>query len=114
VSEGMWYELSTIQRYLSISLKLLEREGREFSIGENSRIEDGADVKEAVLWENVRIEAKARVRRAVIGAGVRVLAGESIENAAVVRAELVRNSVRPPKALEGEVRGENFVVPLSQ
>jgi NDP-sugar pyrophosphorylase family protein len=114
VSEGMWYELSTLQRYLSISLTLLEREGRDLSIGENSCIEDGADVKEAVLWENVRIEAGARVHRAVIGAGVRVIAGESIENAAVVRAELVQNSERPPKALEGEFRGANFVVPLSQ
>ncbi|MDQ3688134.1 MAG: NDP-sugar synthase [Acidobacteriota bacterium] len=114
VSKDMWYELSTLERYLSISLTLRAREGRDLSIGENSYIEDGADVSEAVLWENVRIEAGARVRRAVIGAGVRVLAGESIDNAAVVRAELVQNSARPPKALEGEFRGENFVVPLSQ
>ncbi|MGI8566704.1 MAG: sugar phosphate nucleotidyltransferase [Pyrinomonadaceae bacterium] len=114
ISEGMWYELSTLERYLSTSLTLLARAGRELSIGENSRIEDGADVREAVLWENIRIEAGARVRRAVIGAGVRVMAGESIENAAVVRAELVQNSARPPKSLEGKFRGANFVVPLAQ
>ncbi len=114
VSEGMWYELSTIRRYLDISLALLEREGSDLSIGEHSRVESGADVREAVLWENVSIEWGTHVRRAVIGAGVRLRTGESIENAAVVRAELVRNSERPPKAPEGEFRGENFVVPLPQ
>jgi hypothetical protein len=37
-----------------------------------------------------------------------------VENAAVVRAELVRGIERPEKALPGEVRGANFVVPLPQ
>jgi NDP-sugar pyrophosphorylase family protein len=113
VAEGSyWYELSTIPRYLDTSLALLGREGRTLDLGEGSEIEAGADVSGAVLWEDVRVEAGALVRRAVLGAGVRVRAGERIEGAAVVRAELVRGEERPAKALEGEFRGENFVVPL--
>jgi hypothetical protein len=45
---------------------------------------------------------------------VRIARGEVIEDAAVVRAALVANEERPAKALAGEVRGDNFVVPLTQ
>lgn len=112
VAEGMWYELSTIRRYLDISLELMRGEGRDVERGEGSVVEEGADVKDAVLWENVRVEAGARVARAVLGAGVRVTRGEVFEDAAVVRAELLAGQERPEKALAGEVRGANFVVPL--
>jgi NDP-sugar pyrophosphorylase family protein len=114
VSEGMWHELSTIPRYLEISLELMQRKGRMVEVGEGATIEAGADVSEALLWENVRIESGARVRRAVLGAGVEIKSGEVIEGAAVVRAELLEGSERPPKALPGEVRGANFVVPLAR
>ncbi|HEX5708304.1 MAG TPA: NDP-sugar synthase, partial [Pyrinomonadaceae bacterium] len=89
VAEGYWYELSTIPRYLDISLALMKREGVETIVGEGAQIEPGADVSEAVLWEGALVESGARVRRAVLGAGVRVAAGEVVEDAAVVRAELV-------------------------
>jgi NDP-sugar pyrophosphorylase family protein len=113
VAEGnYWYELSTIPRYLDTSLALLRNEGGTLDLGPGSKIETGSDVSDAVLWENVRVEAGARVRRAVLGAGVRVGAGETIEDAAVVRAALVRAEERPAKALAGEFRGDNFVVPL--
>ncbi|MDQ1590147.1 MAG: mannose-phosphate guanylyltransferase [Pyrinomonadaceae bacterium] len=114
VSDGMWHELSTIQRYRDISLALMRREGRDVEFGRGSIVEPGADVREAILWEDVRVEAGARVRRAILGAGVRVGRGEVIEDAAVVRASLVREGERPEKALAGEVRGDNFVVPLAQ
>lgn len=112
VAEGMWYELSTIERYLEISLALMKREGRDIEAGEGSTISQAAEVKESVLWENVRVDSGARVRRAVLCDGVRIKSGEVIENAAVVRAELVEGVEPPPKALRGEVRGANFVVPL--
>ena len=113
VAEGnYWYELSTIPRYLDTSLALLRKEGRSIELGPGSRIDTGSDVGDAVLWENVRVESGARVRRAVLGAGVRIRAGEMYEDAAVVRAELVAGEERPAKALAGEVRGDNFVVPL--
>lgn len=114
VAKGMWHELSTIQRYLNISLSLMKQEGRDVQLDANSSVEAGADVCEALLWENARIEAGARVRRAIIGAGVRIRRGEVIEDAAVVRAALVEREERPAKALAGEVRGDNFVVPLAQ
>ena len=115
VSEGMWYELSTIQRYRDISLTLMRLEGRDIiSTGAGTIVEAGAEVHEAILWENVRIEAGARVSRAIIGAGVRIGRGEVVVDAAVVRAALVEGEERPAKALAGEVRGDNFVVPLAQ
>jgi NDP-sugar pyrophosphorylase family protein len=114
VATGRWYELSTIPRYLDISLALMRDEGRDVEAGENCAIHPGAGVSESVLWDDVTIEEGARVRRAVLGDGVRIPAGEVLENAAAVRAELVRDEEPPPKALRGEFRGENFVVPLSQ
>ncbi len=114
VAEGMWYELSTVRRYLDITLALLSESGRDLDVGRGCVVEEGVEVREAILWDNVKVERGARVRRAVLGEGVRVRAGESIENAAVVRAELVRGVERPPKGLAGEVRGENFVAPLPE
>jgi NDP-sugar pyrophosphorylase family protein len=112
VAAGNWYELSTIPRYLDTSISLMRDEDRSIEVGEGSVIEAGAEVEDTVLWENVRVEAGARVRRAILGAGVRVRRGESLEDVAVVRAELAETSERPPKSLAGERRGENFVVKL--
>jgi NDP-sugar pyrophosphorylase family protein len=114
VAKGRWYELSTIPRYLEISLALLKDSGRDVLMGEGCIVSPDAEVSESVLWENVRVEAGARVSRAVLGDGVVIDPGERIENAAVVRAELVRGMEPPPKALKGEFRGRNFVVSLSQ
>ena len=112
VAPGMWYELSTIRRYLDISVELMRREARDVEIGGGAVVAAGAEVSESVLWEGVRVEAGARVRRAVLGADVHVGGGEVFEDVAVVRAEIVREEERPEKALTGEVRGANFVVPL--
>ena len=114
VATGRWYELSTIPRYLDISLALLKDTGRDVMLGADCVVSPTAEVRESILWDNVRVEDKARVRRAVLGDGVVVRAGEHVENAAVVRAELVRGTEPPPKALKGEFRGGNFVVSLSQ
>jgi NDP-sugar pyrophosphorylase family protein len=114
VAGGMWYELSTIERYLEISLALMAQEGRDVEKGEGSLISANARVSESILWENVKVEDGARVRRAVLGDGVIIGAGEVIENSAVVRRELVEGVEPPAKALRGEARGANFVVPLPQ
>jgi NDP-sugar pyrophosphorylase family protein len=114
VADGMWYELSTINRYLDVSLTLLKKNGRDVEMGAGCIISDGSNVSESVLWENVKVEEGARVRRAVLGDDVIISPGEVIENAAVVRAELVRGSEPPAKALKGEFRGGNFVVRLLQ
>jgi NDP-sugar pyrophosphorylase family protein len=114
VAGGMWHELSTIPRYLEINLALLAARGRDMLCGENCAISPEASVRQSILWDDVTIEAGAQISRAVLADGVRIGAGERIENAAVVRAELVRGAEPPPKALKGEFRGDNFVVPLPQ
>ncbi|HEY0385589.1 MAG TPA: NDP-sugar synthase [Pyrinomonadaceae bacterium] len=114
VAEGMWHELSTIPRYLEINLALMKAVGRDLETGENCLISPDASVEESVLWDDVRIEAGAIVLRSILADGVLIRAGQRIENAAVVRAELVRGERPPAKALPGEFLGDNFVVPLPQ
>ena len=119
ISGGSWYELSTVRRYLETSVALMKREGRDVELGRRSIVEEDASVTESVLWEDVRVAAGAVVRRSVLGAGVRVERGEVFEDAAVVRADLVRAELErgvepPPKGLKGEFRGSNFVAPIPE
>ncbi len=114
VGRGKWYELSTIPRYLEISLTLLAEHGTTVFKGARSESAANSRVSNSIIWDDVIIEEGARVNRAVLGDGVRIQQGEAIENAAVVSASLIRNLQPPAKALKGELRGENFVVPLAQ
>ena len=114
VSAGMWHELSTLRRYLDISLALLRQRGGDVHRGRNGSIDSQSDVHEAVLWDNVSVAKGAHIRRAVVGDGVRIPAGERVEDAVVVRADLVSGITPPAKAFKGQVRGDNFVVSLSQ
>ena len=114
VADGTWYELSTIQRYLDVSLAMLKRQGRDVEIGEGSTISSDSDVSESLIWDTVTIENGARVHRAVVGDGVTIRSGDTIENAVVVRRELVEGLEAPPKSLPGTVNGDNFVVSLSE
>jgi NDP-sugar pyrophosphorylase family protein len=114
VASGSWYELSTIQRYLDISLNLLHDNKQTVFTGKRSVVEIGSDVRDSILWDDVRIESGARVERAIIGDGVQIAANEVISNAAVVRAELVKGVTPPAKALKGEFKNGNFVVSLTQ
>lgn len=120
IAEGKWYELSTLQRYLDISLEMLKTEanlsGENDGVirGENSIIEPEAKVEDAILWRDVIIETNTEVRGVVLGDGVRVRTGERYEDAVVVRAELVRGIEIPPKAMPGRFVGDNFVVPLRE
>ena len=112
ITDGNWRELSTIQRYLDISLAVLNGEHNGVSIGKNADIALTAEVRDSILWDDVVIEPGATIERAILGDGVRVRAGETIKNAAVVRAELIREAEIPPKALPGRFENENYVVPL--
>ena len=114
VAEGRWYELSTLQRYLEISLALLKNEGVNTYCGLDSFLSESADVRDSVLWDNVTIEAGATVRRSVIADGVRIRSGEIHEQEVIVRADLISGLTPPAKALPGVIQGENFVVSLSQ
>jgi NDP-sugar pyrophosphorylase family protein len=114
VASGRWFELSTIQRYLDISLRLLTEAGLDFSEGKECWISPEASVNQSILWDNVTIERGARVSRAILGDNVKIAPNESIENAAVVCADLIEGKAPPSKALKGTIRGDNFVVPLAQ
>lgn len=114
VSNDNWYELSTMQRYLEISLMLLRKEGRNVFAGERANISPSANLRDSILWDGVSVGDGARVSRAIVADNVSIGTGEVIENAAVVSAELVRDRIPPAKALKGEFRGSNFVVPLAE
>jgi len=113
VATGRWYELSTLQRYVEISLELMKDAGNTISVGAACTIDNEADVMDAILWDRVKIDAGARVNRAVLADGVTITSGETIQNAVVVPAALVSGKVPPQTALRGHVVGENFVVPLT-
>src|SRR5260370_17837928 len=49
VGEGRWYELSTLQRYLDISLALLREQGRDTYTGRNASIEATAQVHHSIF-----------------------------------------------------------------
>jgi NDP-sugar pyrophosphorylase family protein len=112
IAEGVWYELSTIERYLDISVAMMRRENLGFICGEGSVIRKDALIEDTVMWEGVYVGEEARLSECVVGDGVRIPDGEEYTRAAIVRGELVADSERPPKALAGEFVGNNFVVPL--
>lgn len=113
VGAGTWRELSTLKRYVDISSEMLKERGEQFTAGQNCTVSSTAEVTDSVLWDNVTVSDKARVRHCVLGDLVRVPAGEEIENAVVVRRELIEGKIRPEKAPQGGyLHGENFIVPL--
>ncbi|MFN6964766.1 MAG: sugar phosphate nucleotidyltransferase [Pyrinomonadaceae bacterium] len=113
IADGRWFELSTLRRYLDISLAMMTA-GCSVQIGRGSVVADRADVTDSVIWDDVVVEPGATLRRAVIADGVRVRSGQRFENAVVVRAASVRAcSSIPEKAPAGFFDGENYVVPLA-
>ncbi|HKP68596.1 MAG TPA: NDP-sugar synthase [Pyrinomonadaceae bacterium] len=112
VTDGNWYELSTIPRYLDISLAMMN--GTDVFTGENCRIEPGAAIRDSVIWDDVSVADGASLYRTIIADGVSIESGEHFENAAIVRADMVRNCEEiPEKALKGYIQGENYIVPLN-
>ena len=112
VANGKWRELSTLRRYLDISVELLKENGMSFVAGANTIISPDANVSDSILWDDVSVGAGARVSRVVLADNVKIDAGETIENAVVVPRQLIEGKTRPEKALPGHFKGENFIVPL--
>src|SRR5262245_34099253 len=110
VARGSWYELSTLERYLAISLDYLRRDGRDLLMDSGSYIDPAARVERSILWKSVRIERGAIVSECVIGDGVIIPSGAELNRAAVVRAGPEALRERPEKSLPGELFGENLVV----
>jgi NDP-sugar pyrophosphorylase family protein len=110
LSESPWYELSTLDRYLAISLEFLQREGRQLILDQGCRIEEGALVERSVLWKGVRVERGAKLFECIVGDNVVIPAGADFNRAAIVRADAAGASEKPGKALPAELIGENLVV----
>ncbi|MGH9755771.1 MAG: sugar phosphate nucleotidyltransferase [Blastocatellia bacterium] len=109
-SASSWRELSTIERYLTISLEFLRREGRDSIMDEGRQIESGAMVERSVLWKRVRVERGARLIECVVGDDVIIPSDAQFRRAAIVRADRVSLKERPGKALPAEIIGDNLVV----
>ncbi len=112
VATGKWRELSTLKRYLDISVELMNEAGKTYDEGEGTVISQSASVVDSILWDDVVVGERARVSGAVLADNGRIKAGEVVENAVVVPRELVEGKTPPEKALPGHFKGENFVVPL--
>jgi NDP-sugar pyrophosphorylase family protein len=112
VGTGDWYELSTLARYLEISLEFMRRAGLQFTADEGCEIDATAEVTDSVLWRKVQVEAGAHISQCVLSDGVRIPANAEFMRQVIVRAELVVNDDIPEKATRGEVLGENYVVPI--
>ncbi|MFN7928015.1 MAG: NDP-sugar synthase [Blastocatellia bacterium] len=111
--EGDWYELSTLARYLEISLEFMQREGLSYTADTGCEIDATAQVTDSILWRNVQVEAGARVHQCVLADGVRIPADAQFARKVIVRADLVRNEEIPEKATRGEPIGENYVVTIN-
>jgi NDP-sugar pyrophosphorylase family protein len=112
VADGKWYELSTIPRYLDISLAMMD--GFDLFTGSDCRIDSSASVRDSVFWDDVSVGPGAQLYRTIIADGVSIGEGEAFENAAIVRAEMIRQCDEiPEKALKGYIQGENYIVPLN-
>jgi NDP-sugar pyrophosphorylase family protein len=112
VTDGNWYELSTIPRYLDISLAMMGTGDVHF--GRNCVMSGAASLKDSVIWDDVTIGDGATLYRTIIADGVTIEPGEHFENAAIVRADMVRNCKEiPEKALKGYIQGDNYIVPLN-
>lgn len=112
VAKGKWRELSTLKRYRDISVEMLHEQGLNFVTGKRASIADTADISDVIVWDDVSISEGARVSQSILGDTVTIGPGETLENSVVVVKALIEGKSRPAKALEGYVRGENFVVPL--
>ncbi len=115
IAKGNWFELSTIQRYLDISLYMRNGNKQINIIGSNLKLETGAKIKDSIIWDNVHIEKDASIYRTIIGDDVTIRSGETYDNVAIVQAEMLNHCDSiPKKALKGKIIGDNYVVPLNQ
>jgi NDP-sugar pyrophosphorylase family protein len=112
VGTGTWRELSTLKRYVDISVEMLKERGETYVAGADCDVARSAEISDSVLWDNVKINAGAQIRRSVLANDVQIPDGAVVENSVVVPRALVEGKTPPEKALSGHFEGENFIVPL--
>lgn len=106
ISDGDWYELSTLSRYLDISLKFLKEQNQSVICGQNSSIASSASIRESILWQRVVVEDDVKLYQVIIGDDVRISAKTNLERVVVVRKD------KCVDIEQGEVVGENIIIPL--
>ncbi len=112
ITDANWYELSTMPRYLDISLAMLE--ASDVFVGNECRIDATAEIRDSILWDNVTIAEDVHLYRTIVADDVVIPKGSHFENAAIVRAEMVRSCEEiPEKALKGYIQDENYIVSLN-
>jgi NDP-sugar pyrophosphorylase family protein len=112
ITDENWFELSTISRYLDISLAMMD--GPDVFFGSGCNVCDSASIHDSVLWDNVIVGENVSLRRTIVSDGVTIRGSEHIENAAIVLADSVRSCNEiPEKALKGYFHGDNYIVPLN-
>lgn len=112
VTDAEWYELSTIPRYLDISLAMM-KDANVYK-GTGCDIAGSASIKDSVLWDNVTVGDNCSLYRVIVADGVKIDADSHFENVAIVRADMVKSCDEiPEKALKGYIQGDNYFVPLN-
>ncbi|MEO7658756.1 MAG: NDP-sugar synthase [Pyrinomonadaceae bacterium] len=112
VTDANWFELSTIPRYLDISLAMMN--GGDVYFGRNCALSGSVSVKDSVIWDDVTVGPGSTLHRTIVADGVTIEPGSHFENVAIVRADMVRGcSEIPEKALLGYIQGDNYIVPLN-
>jgi NDP-sugar pyrophosphorylase family protein len=112
IAEGEWFELSTIPRYLDISLHVMN--GTSAHLGDGCTVDPSASVRDSVLWDDISVGKDVSLYRTIIADRVDIPAGERFENVAIVRADMVRACEEiPEKAMKGYIQGDNYIVPLT-
>lgn len=112
VAQGSWYELSTLERYLTVSLEFLGRDGRHWIAGEGCRIDPRSRIERSILWQRVTVGSGVEMVECVVGDDVTIPADSRFERCAIVRADVAAKVERPEKARPGEIKGPNLVVPF--
>lgn len=64
ITDANWFELSTIPRYLDISLAMMN--GANVCAGENCVVSGRATVRDSIMWDNVRIGDDAHLYLSLI------------------------------------------------
>lgn len=113
VAEGLWNEMSTIERYLDASIAHL---GSTSSfIGTDCSIDSSASLAGVVVWDRVTIGADTSLSRVVVTDDAVIPAGAVYSDCAIVSAEtLNRHGAPPEKAPPGFFDQGLYIVPLEK
>lgn len=111
VAQGLWNEMSTIERYLDASIAHLG--STSYFIGKDCTIAPSASLAGVVIWDRVAIGADTSLSRVVVTDDVVIPDGAVYSDCAIVSEEsLGRHGAPPEKAPPGFFDKGLYIVPL--